>query len=410
MSALFKEHPLPEEVDGNKSSKKPLPEELLVMPANLRILEFIGLWGSWDNFYRFVVLFLYAFSIIFLPKLVDGIGSSDSAAIIKGIAEFVFEASIYVPIVIFAVKRRTFEKLMDEFEDFFRKVTIDENFGACYDIIVDQNNKIKTFFKFYLVYCLSAPFAYSIPSLFGNHVHYWTRGNTTEPLILELPAEQEFYGMQIRTSFSQYHYFLAISVPAHCVSTLFSLLKITTAFFMIKYSSLTYRVVAARVQKLAQLEEITISDLAEVVELHEQAFQITELVEEMGHIPIAMEFLTCIVYWCLTMLYASTRIDFNLFNVMVLFFASLMETFGYSYLGSDLTNSADAVGEAVYDLPWYEHSVELQRYYKLIIRRTQRSTCISGIKFFVVELTTFSNVMNMSYSYYLVLKDVLNTM
>lgn len=105
-----------------------------------------------------------------------------------------------------------------------------------------------------------------------------------------------------------------------------------------------------------------------------------------------------------------------------------METFGYSYLGSDLTNSADAVGEAVYGLPWYEHSVELQRYYKLIIRRTQKSTCISGIKFFVVELTTFSNVrfvnwlkqslyvlfklqvMNMSYSYYLVLKDVLNTM
>lgn len=156
----------------------------------------------------------------------------------------------------------------------FVSVTVNENFGACYDIIVDQNMKIKKFFKFYLVYCLSAPFAYSIPSLLGNHIHYWTRsGNTSEQLILELPAEQEFYGMQIRTSFSQYHYFLAMSVPAHCVSTLFSLLKITTAFFMIKYSSLTYRVVAARVQQLAQLKEIKTTDIAEVVELHAQAFQ-----------------------------------------------------------------------------------------------------------------------------------------
>lgn len=107
MSALFR--------------KRSLPEELQVMPANLQILEFIGLWGSWAHFYRFVVLFLYAFSIIFLPKLVNGIGSSDTAAITKGIAEFVFEASIYVPIVIFAVKRRTFYKLMDRFNNFFRR-------------------------------------------------------------------------------------------------------------------------------------------------------------------------------------------------------------------------------------------------------------------------------------------------
>lgn len=40
--------------------------------------------------------------------------------------------------------------------------------------------------------------------------------------------------------------------------------------------------------------------------------RITELVEEMGHIPIAMEFLTCIVYWCLTMLYASTVMNVKL--------------------------------------------------------------------------------------------------
>lgn len=85
-------------------------------------------------------------------------------------------------------------------------------------------------------------------------------------------------------------------------------------------------------------------------------------------------------------------IDFSLFNIMVLFLASLMETFGYSYLGSELSEEAAAVGTAIYDLPWYDHSVELQRYYRLIIQRTQRTTGIFGLRFFLVQLTTFANV------------------
>ena len=77
---------------------------------------------------------------------------------------------------------------------------------------------------------------------------------------------------------------------------------------------------------------------------------------------------------------------------MIVFCVSLMQTFGYSYLGTELAEEAAAVGEAIYDLPWYEHSVELQRYYRLIIQRTQRPTGITGAKLFVVHLVTFASV------------------
>lgn len=125
-------------------------------------------------------------------------------------------------------------------------------------------------------------------------------------------------------------------------------------------------------------------------------------------------------------LFLFQKVDLNLINVMIIFGLSLAQVFGYSYLGSQLTEEADAVGKAIYDLPWYEHSIELQRFYRLIIQRTQRPTGITGATFFIVQRTTFASVrysvfdggvflifdclqvVQMSYSYYLVLKDVLN--
>lgn len=113
---------------------------------------------------------------------------------------------------------------------------------------------------------------------------------------------------------------------------------------------------------------------------------------------------------------------------MVLFWLSLIETYGYAYLGSELTAEAQAVGHAVYELAWYEDSAELQRYYRLIIQRSQRETGITAAKFFVVGIEKFGKVRlitfllwtnqiqcslifqvaHLSYSYYLVLKDVLD--
>ncbi|KAL1401909.1 hypothetical protein pipiens_006316 [Culex pipiens pipiens] len=185
--------------------------------------------------------------------------------------------------------------------------------------------------------------------------------------------------------------FVLLSLFAYFICAYFLLVKVSVHFIMIQYSSSTYRLVALRIRKMAESKEVTQSELVDII----------------CHLPLALEFLTCILFWCLTMFYVSNNIDFNLVNVMVLFWLSLLETFGYSYLGSKLTEQADLVGAAIYDLPWYEHSVELQRYYRLMLQRVQRPTGVTGAKFFVVQLATFGSVVQMSYSYYLVLKDVL---
>ncbi|XP_038109910.1 uncharacterized protein LOC6035766 [Culex quinquefasciatus] len=393
-----------------------LPEELQVMPFSLRIMSLIGVWGSRDRFYRFCIIFSYGIIIVLFPKAVLGIGSSDYGAIAKGIGEFLFEFVIFAFMVIFVTKRRHFEAMIYELTDMFKKVTFREQTRNCTEIIIKQNIQLKKFYNISVMYCGYAAIAYCLPSFCISHWRYWTSKyyNCSNPLIFDLPMEQEFYGLQIRTNFLHYHIFLLLSLLSYCTSSSFTFVKTTTPLFMMKYNTLAYRLVAAKIRELpnhlaeSKQSEISKSDLIEVVQLHRQAYKVTNLIENICQIPMALQFLTCILFWCLTMFYASTNVNFNLFNVALAFFLSLLETAGYAYLGSELIEAADSVGAAIYDLPWYEDSVEMQRFYRLMIQRTQQRTCVTGVRFFVVELTSFSKVMNMSYSYYLILKDVLN--
>ncbi|KAL9708400.1 hypothetical protein quinque_011918 [Culex quinquefasciatus] len=215
-----------------------------------------------------------------------------------------------------------------------------------------------------------------------------------------------FYGLLVRTNFLHYHIFVLCSLFAYSVCGYFLLVKVSALLLMIQYSSSTYRLVELRIRKMAESKEVTQSELVDIVELHRLAYRCSTLVEQICHLPLALAFLTCILYFCLTLFYLSHNIGFNLVNVMVLFGLTVLETFGYSYLGSKLTEQADEVGAAIYDLPWFEHSVELQRYYRLMLQRVQRPTEITGAKFFVVQLATFGSAVQMSYSYYLVLKDL----
>ncbi|XP_055623179.1 odorant receptor 4-like [Toxorhynchites rutilus septentrionalis] len=176
-----------------------------------------------------------------------------------------------------------------------------------------------------------------------------------------------------------------------------------------KYCALLFRLVTIQIQSLTQLPKNTpkAPKLAEIVCLHNSAFEATQLAEDILNISLMMQFMSTVMFWCLTMFYASTNINISLCNVLILFFLSLVETYGYSYLGQQITDEAAAVESAIYDLPWYDESVELQNSYRMILRRSQHEVGITAAKFFIVGLEQFGKISQMSYSYYLVLKDSL---
>ncbi|XP_055642205.1 odorant receptor 45b-like [Toxorhynchites rutilus septentrionalis] len=396
-----------------------LPAELQVMPFNLRLMELVGMWGPTSKTYRFYLSYSFGIMMILFPKIFLGMGSDRFDDIAKGLSELLFQTNLYVSVAIFAIKRSAFERMVDILSEIFRKVTGPQHPRECYEMICEQNKKNDKFAKFYALNCCFGPFVYTIPAFTTTYLRYFSAsGNyTEEPLRFELPMEQEFYGLQIRTNFVHYHIFLALGQVVYCYCAYISVIKVTSMLILIKYSSLTYRLIAVQIrylrlqlimEKKEDYAKMKIEQLVKIVQLHESAFEMTKLVEEIVHIPMAMQFMTCIMVWCLIMLYVSTNITLTLFNLMVPFWLSVIETYGFSYLGTELMQEAAAVGTAIYELPWYEDSVELQRYYRLIIQRTQRTTGVTAAKFFYVGIEKFGSVVNMSYTYYLVLKDALS--
>lgn len=112
-----------------------LPEELRVMPFNLRFLELVGLWGPRGQLYRFYLPVTFAAMVILFPKAVLGIGSSDVTAICKGIAEFVFELAIFVNVTIIAVKRKSLESVIQGLgEIFYERELIFFGISVCFSI------------------------------------------------------------------------------------------------------------------------------------------------------------------------------------------------------------------------------------------------------------------------------------
>ncbi|EDS31418.1 Odorant receptor 92a [Culex quinquefasciatus] len=348
-----------------------LPNLLQVMPSTLRLMELTGLWGSPKLIHRFVLMYCYGLLVMLLPRFVFGVGSEDVSAIIKSLAEVIFLVSIFVPTLIFAAKLRGLERVVRGLGDIFREASNDDQSSECYDLIVKQNVKIEKFFNFLTIYMKFAAFGYCLPSIMITYWRYFTNDGTS-PVIFILPMEQEFYGLQIRTNLVHYHIFMVFSLLAYMVCSYFTLVKLTLPLFMLRYSSMTYRLVAVRIRNLS-VPEMTADDLKKVIELHRKAFEVTELIEEMCHIPVALEFLTCVLLWCLVMFYTSTTMGYDLFSILIVVLSSLVEAFGYAYLGSELSEQAEKVGVACYDLPWYVNcSKELKGAFQLMIQRSQK--------------------------------------
>lgn len=116
---------------------------------------------------------------------------------------------------------------------------------------------------------------------------------------------RRFYGLQVRTNFLHYHIFVLCSLFAYSVCGYFLLVKVSALLLMIQYSSSTYRLVELRIRKMAESKEVTQSELVDIVELHRLAYRCSTLVEQICHLPLALAFLTCILYFCLTLFYLS---------------------------------------------------------------------------------------------------------
>lgn len=72
------------------------------------------------------------------------------------------------------------------------------------------------------------------------------------------------------------------------------------------------------------------------------------------------------------------------------------------------TPQSQAVGDAVYDLPWYTmHDYKTRKYLLLTIIRAQKPIKITAGKFYPVNLESYFNALTTAFSYCTVLLEVM---
>ncbi|XP_039436467.1 uncharacterized protein LOC120418231 [Culex pipiens pallens] len=478
-----------------------LPEDLRVMPFNLRFMGFVGLWGPRRKVYKFVVPLIYSTMVIMFPKVVLGIGSSDITVICKGVAEFVFELPNFVTLTILALKRQRFEMKIDinliNVMLIF-SITLLQVFGysylgselaeeaeavgkAIYDLPwYEHSVELQRFYRLIIQHQLPSrmdtvrwaslpeelramPFNLRFMGFIGLRVPRRKIYKFLVPLIfatmvimfpkkvdLNLINVMIIFWLSLVQVFGYSYLGSQLTEEAEAVGkAIYDLPWHEHSVEMQRF----YRLIIQRTQRPTGITGATffivqrttfassqtyqpheMAVIAEELQVMTFNLRILEWIGLWGNRGKLYRFLFAFTYVVMVIMFpkavlgvgsndatlickgiaefifelSNLKFDLNLLNVMIIFLLTLVQAFGYSYLGTELAEEAEAVGKAIYDLPWYEHSVELQRYYRLMMQRTQRPTGITGAKFFIVQRTTFASVVQMSYSYYLVLRDVLN--
>ncbi|XP_049282904.1 putative odorant receptor 69a [Anopheles funestus] len=149
------------------------------------------------------------------------------------------------------------------------------------------------------------------------------------------------------------------------------------------------------------------ADINVVIRSHRNTLQCATKLQQVMNMALMIQLTSCIVIWCLMLFYVLLMgISSKVLNISLLIFLMTFETYMYCQLGTEFTDSADQVFNALQQLTWYEQSVPIQKQLYFMIQHSQRSIVLKAGKLLPVNIAQFSEIVKKSYSFYLVLKDV----
>ncbi|XP_053667120.1 odorant receptor 33b-like [Anopheles marshallii] len=343
------------------------------MPLVLRLLQVIGVWDDHQYRYKYILVFVaYCFGIV-IPKVCFGFPTLEAS--IRGYAELILETNVFAGMLMFYLRYEYFEQFVVELRSFVSK-------------------------------------AYCIAPLWSNYSGYMTAmadGNNGTTFEFSLYLEQDFYWLNTRTSVLGYSICTVFMFPLMYLCAYTGTVKTVTVFNTIKYCQSVLRIVVMKLEYMKTFPDVRHQSdaLSEVRELHQRALRCAELLELVLQPLLLMQFVLCILIWGTMMLYFSVSgINVKFINMFLLFLFVSIETFGYCYLGTQLSQESINVGQALYDCNWSDFDRERKKNIAFMILRTQCQVGLTAAKFRLVNMEQFGAMLNMSYSFFVVLKDV----
>ncbi|XP_058448595.1 odorant receptor 13a-like [Malaya genurostris] len=373
-----------------------------VLPLGLKLLQYIGLWGDSRVRYKYVLMVSYIVAVWVGPKIVLGSGKDGFNSFVRNIAEIVFSSENCITIVMFAVKNRTFGKLVDVLERI-----LDHQWPEhLQDEIESFNRRMEKFSLIYAIYISVLNIIYqAVPFL--TSVVKMVLLDETERGDFTLMYEMQFYWLDIRRNSTHFFIFTAFCAPATIITAYIIIVKGVILQVIIHYGSKIFDLVSKRIDAMAKLTNVDErhKEFLEIIRLHHLALEYMTYLENTASLILMNLMMSCLLVWCLMLFYVSSNFGPDAVNVIVLFVALVIEMAVYCINGSYLSEKAVEVAHAMYRYPWYKESIEMQKSVQFIIKRSQKPTGITAAKFYFVNIQRFGATLQATYSYFIILKD-----
>uniref|UniRef100_A0A182MIM4 Uncharacterized protein n=1 Tax=Anopheles culicifacies TaxID=139723 RepID=A0A182MIM4_9DIPT len=317
-------------------------------------------------------------------------------ASIRGYAELILETNVFAGMLMFYLRCDHFKLLVDELRSFVSIVIRDFQPTFVRRNLVELNLQLHKYTMFYCLYMCGVCTVYCIIPLWSNYSGYMADQNNGTTFEFVQYLEQSFYWLDNRTSLLGYCVSTVIMIPLMYLCAYTGTVKVVAVFNTIKYCQSVLRIVVMQLEHLKTLPNTRnqTKALSDVHQLHQRTLRCAELLELVLQPLLLMQFVLCILIWCTMMLYFSVSgLSVKFINMFLLFLFVSIETFGYCYLGTQLSQEQSInVGQALYDCSWSDFDGETRRSLAFMILRTQCRVGLTAAKFRLVDMEQFGAV------------------
>ncbi|XP_065075858.1 odorant receptor 67a-like [Ochlerotatus camptorhynchus] len=141
--------------------------------------------------------------------------------------------------------------------------------------------------------------------------------------------------------------------------------------------------------------------------MHDDVLRCVELLNETRNFPLLVQIVNCVLMWCMMAVYLTMNFNGDAVNILVLFIVLTIETYGVCVLGSELSQKNVDLQRAIYDFPWYNVPVDMQKSLLQMLQRAQQPVGITAAGFCYVDIERFGKIVQTSYQIFVVMKDTL---
>ncbi|EAA14711.3 AGAP009111-PA [Anopheles gambiae str. PEST] len=374
-----------------------------VVPIGCRLLKLFGL-GRDEKLkllYWVQCVFYLVFSII--PRVLVQI--DDTIMLLRLGSELAFVSYLYCQILGLYFRRSYLYRLVD-----LLQTCINKQYSESIDqFVIKSNTKInklsvtccKYFTIAYVLYCAMPPIASTVVYVRNQ------RNKTAEPEEFIISSEMKCVLYYLNIRFNLLHFsFYTIVICLLTITSAGSLcIKDIMDVAVIKTTCLLFQTTAMQIRELK--DNISQAQLSVVIKSHRDTLLCAQYLQEALNLSLLFQLTFCSLIWCLMMFYILLMgFDSRILNVLILLLIVTVETYTYCTLGTQLTDKGEEVLMALQQLAWYDQSIPIQKQLLFMIRRSQKPIILSAGKIFYANVLQFSEMVQKSYSFYLVLKNV----